>query len=63
MSFRNHLKYRRKVFKVTNISLVLQLYLFDNQLFNYDFLPFWGDANSFQLYEHLMGRMLIPKKV
>lgn len=24
---------------------------------------FWGDANSFQLYEHPMGRMLIPKKV
>lgn len=29
-SFRNHLKYRRKVFKVTKSSPVLQLYLFDN---------------------------------
>lgn len=61
-SFRNHLKYHGKVFKVTNISPVLQLYLFDNQLFNYIFYLFGGNANSFQLYEHPIGRMLIPKK-
>ncbi len=36
-SFRNHLKYRRIVFKVTKISPVLQIYLINNQIFNYKF--------------------------
>ena len=34
-SFRNHLKYRRIVFKFTKISPVLQIYLIDNQIINY----------------------------
>ena len=37
-SVRNHLKYRRIVFKVTNFSPVLQIYLVDNQIFKSIFL-------------------------
>jgi len=36
-SVRNHLKYLGIVFKVTNYSPVLQIYLTNNQIFNYSF--------------------------
>ena len=60
-SFRNNLKYRRKVFKVTNFSPVLQLYLFDNQLFNCIFQLFWR-CDFFPIIQVLNGVNVFPKK-
>lgn len=60
-SFRNHLKYRRKVFKVTKFSPVLQLYLFDSQVFNCNFSAFLR-CEFFPIVRTSNGENACPKK-